>query len=69
MLQDGKFRSSLRNYHRRENFGFRCRAMPVINYNIDAYSTMIVSTELKCLKIGNLKEKNAFRKRQFPAKF
>ena len=55
------FKSSLSNSHRRENFGFCCRAMPIINCNIDAYSTI----ELRCLKISNLKEKNVFQRHQF----
>ena len=73
MFQEGKFQSSLKNSHRGENFGFRCRAMPIINYryNIDAYSTMLGDMlllqriELRCLKIGNLKEKNIFQRCQF----
>ena len=47
MFEDGKFQSSLKNSHRKENFGFRCRAMPIINYNIDAYSTMFATYRVK----------------------
>ena len=47
MFQEGKFQSSLRNSHRRENFGFCCRVMSIIIYNIDAYSTLFATYRVK----------------------
>ena len=65
MFEEGKFRSSVRNSHGREKFDFRCRAMPIINYNTDAYSTMFARIELRCLKIRNLKLKKVLQRHQF----
>ena len=65
MFQEGKFQSSLKNSHRRENFGFRCRAMHIINYNIDAYSTMFATYRVKVSENRKLEEKNPFQRRQF----
>ena len=45
--EEGKFQSSLRNSHRRENFSFCCRVMSIIIYNIDAYSTLFATYRVK----------------------
>ena len=52
MFQEGKFQSSLKNSHRKENFGFHCCAMPIINYIIDAYSTMFAMYRVKVSENG-----------------
>ena len=56
MFQEGRFQSSLGNSHRRENFSFHCHAMPIINYNIDAYSTMFATYRVKVSENRYLKE-------------
>ena len=65
MFQGGKFQSSLRNSHRREDYGFRCHVMPIINYTIDAYSTVFATYRVKVSENGNLKENEVFQGRQF----
>ena len=42
-----KFQSSVRNSH---DGSFRCHAMPIENYDIDAYSTMSATYRVKVSK-------------------
>ena len=66
MFQEGKFQSSLKNSHRRENFGFSCREMHIINYNIDAYSTMFETYRVKVSENRQFERKECFSEAPLP---